>query len=42
MGGLAQNAQSIVFIAVLVNLLVQGLTLPRLCVRLGLVAPAGD
>jgi cell volume regulation protein A len=41
-GGLAQNAQSIVFIAVLVNLLVQGLTLPRLCVRLGLVAPAGD
>ena len=41
-GALAQNAQSIVFIVVLVNLLVQGLTLPRLCVRLGLVAPAGD
>ena len=39
-GALAQNAQSIVFIVVLVNLLVQGLTLPRLCVRLGLVAPA--
>jgi cell volume regulation protein A len=37
-GPLAQNAQSIVFIVVLVNLLVQGLTLPRLCVRLGLVA----
>ncbi|MBD2422140.1 cation:proton antiporter [Cyanobium sp. FACHB-13342] len=41
-GALAQNAQSIVFIVVLVNLLAQGLTLPRLCVRLGLVAPAGN
>jgi len=33
---LAQNAQSIVFIVVVINLLVQGLTLPRLCNRLQL------
>ncbi len=33
---LAQNAQSIIFIVVVVNLLVQGLTLPRLCSRLQL------
>jgi cell volume regulation protein A len=35
---LAQNAQSIIFIVVVVNLLVQGLTLPRLCTRLQLQA----
>jgi cell volume regulation protein A len=35
---LAQNAQSIIFIVVVVNLLVQGLTLPRLCSRLQLQA----
>ena len=35
-GSLAQNAQSIIFIVVVVNLLVQGLTLPRLCSRLQL------
>jgi cell volume regulation protein A len=28
---LAANAQSIVFIVVILNLLLQGLTLPRLC-----------
>ena len=33
---LTQNAQSIVFIVVVMNLLVQGLTLPRLCSRLQL------
>ena len=33
---LAQNAQSIIFIVVVVNLLAQGLTLPRLCSRLQL------
>jgi potassium/hydrogen antiporter len=33
---LAQNGQSIIFIVVVVNLLVQGLTLPRLCSRLQL------
>lgn len=33
---LAQNAQSIVFIVVVLNLLVQGLTLPRLCNRLNI------
>ena len=33
---LAQNAQSIIFIVVVVNLLVQGLTLPVLCSRLQL------
>lgn len=37
-GVLAQNTQSIVFVAVIVNLLVQGLSLPRLCRRLN--APA--
>ena len=37
-GSLAQNAQSIIFIVVVVNLLVQGLTLPRLCSRLQLQA----
>lgn len=36
MQALAQNAQSIVFIVVVINLLVQGLTLPRLCNRLQL------
>lgn len=35
---LVHNAQSIVFIVVLVNLLAQGLTLPWLCRRLNLVA----
>ena len=35
-GSLAQNGQSIIFIVVVVNLLVQGLTLPRLCSRLQL------
>jgi cell volume regulation protein A len=33
---LAQNAQGIIFIVVVVNLLVQGLTLPKLCSRLQL------
>jgi cell volume regulation protein A len=38
---LAHNAQSIVFIVVLINLLAQGLTLPGLCRRLNLIsAPA--
>jgi cell volume regulation protein A len=37
---LVHNAQSIVFIVVLVNLLAQGLTLPRLCRRLHLMAPS--
>ena len=36
LSSLAQNAQSIIFIVVVVNLLVQGLTLPRLCSRLQL------
>lgn len=36
---LVHNAQSIVFIVVLVNLLAQGLTLPRLCRRLHLIEP---
>jgi cell volume regulation protein A len=36
---LVHNAQSIVFIVVLVNLLAQGLSLPRLCRRLNLMAP---
>jgi potassium/hydrogen antiporter len=35
---LAHNAQSIVFIVVLINLLAQGLTLPRLCRRLNLIS----
>lgn len=35
---LAHNAQSIVFIVVLINLLAQGLTLPRLCRRLDLMS----
>ncbi|MCP9774919.1 cation:proton antiporter [Cyanobium sp. WAJ14-Wanaka] len=35
---LTQNAQSIVFIVVVLNLLVQGLSLPRLCSRLNLSA----
>jgi cell volume regulation protein A len=35
-GSLAQNAQSIIFIVVVVNLLVQGLTLPLLCSKLQL------
>ena len=37
---LVHNAQSIVFIVVLVNLLAQGLTLPRLCHRLRLMEPS--
>ena len=36
---LAHNAQSIVFVVVLINLLAQGLTLPRLCRRLNLISP---
>ena len=36
LSSLAQNAQSIIFIVVVVNLLLQGLTLPRLCSRLQL------
>jgi cell volume regulation protein A len=36
---LAQNSQSIVFIVVIINLLVQGLSLPALCRRLN--GPAG-
>ena len=35
---LGQNAQSIVFIVVLINLLAQGLTLPWLCRRLNLIS----
>ena len=39
---LAQNGQGIVFVVVLANLLVQGLSMPRLCRQLKLeAAPVG-